>query len=120
MEIWRIFSADFFVRSEFLSTFAVPKRSSASLAQLVEHDTLNVGVQGSSPWGSTNFGTDSVAQLVEHNTFNVGVLGSSPSGITQNHYPQRDSRNAVSLFLSIRCTSNTWRTGGFAVRVICL
>ena len=26
---------------------------------------------------------DSVAQLVEHNTFNVGVLGSSPSGITQ-------------------------------------
>ena len=25
---------------------------------------------------------DSVAQLVEHNTFNVGVLGSSPSGIT--------------------------------------
>ena len=83
MENWRIFSADFFVRSEFLSTFAVPKRSSASLAQLVEHDTLNVGVQGSSPWGSTNFGTDSVAQLVEHNTFNVGVLGSSPSGITQ-------------------------------------
>jgi hypothetical protein len=27
---------------------------------------------------------DSVAQLVEHNTFNVGVLGSSPSGITEN------------------------------------
>lgn len=27
---------------------------------------------------------DSVAQLVEHDTFNVGVLGSSPSGIT-NH-----------------------------------
>ncbi len=26
--------------------------------------------------------TDSVAQLVEHNTFNVGVLGSNPSGIT--------------------------------------
>ena len=25
----------------------------ASLAQLVEHDTLNVGVQGSSPWGGT-------------------------------------------------------------------
>lgn len=25
---------------------------------------------------------DSVAQLVEHDTFNVGVLGSSPSGIT--------------------------------------
>lgn len=26
---------------------------------------------------------DSVAQLVEHNTFNVGVLGSNPSGITK-------------------------------------
>ena len=25
---------------------------------------------------------DLVAQLVEHNTFNVGVLGSNPSGIT--------------------------------------
>ena len=28
---------------------------------------------------------DSVAQLVEHNTFNVGVLGSSPSGITKKN-----------------------------------
>ena len=27
---------------------------------------------------------DLVAQLVEHNTFNVGALGSSPSGITQS------------------------------------
>ena len=26
---------------------------------------------------------DLVAQLVEHNTFNVGALGSSPSGITE-------------------------------------
>ena len=26
---------------------------------------------------------DLVAQLVEHNTFNVGALGSSPSGITK-------------------------------------
>ena len=32
-----------------MSTFAIPKRGNASLAQLVEHDTLNVGVQGSSP-----------------------------------------------------------------------
>ena len=30
----------------------------ASLAQLVEHDTLNVGVQGSSPWGGTKQKTD--------------------------------------------------------------
>ena len=29
---------------------------------------------------------DSVAQLVEHNTFNVGVLGSSPSWITKKAY----------------------------------
>ena len=27
---------------------------------------------------------DSLAQLVEHNTFNVGVLGSSPRRITQD------------------------------------
>lgn len=27
---------------------------------------------------------DSVAQLVEHNTFNVGVLGSSPSRVTKS------------------------------------
>ena len=27
--------------------------------------------------------SDLVAQLVEHNTFNVGALGSSPSGITE-------------------------------------
>ena len=26
---------------------------------------------------------DSIAQLVEHNTFNVGVLGSSPSRVTE-------------------------------------
>ena len=28
--------------------------------------------------------TDSLAQLVEHNTFNVGVVGSSPTRITEN------------------------------------
>ena len=31
---------------------------------------------------------DSVAQLVEHNTFNVGVLGSSPSWITKTETKQ--------------------------------
>ena len=60
----------------------------ASLAQLVEHDTLNVGVQGSSPWGSTRqvlyINTASLAQLVEHDTLNVGVQGSSPWGSTEN------------------------------------
>ena len=39
-------------------------------------------------------GDDLVAQLVEHNTFNVGVLGSSPSGITKkldNTRQQKDN-----------------------------
>jgi hypothetical protein len=64
---------------------------------LVEHNTFNVGVLGSSPSGITEIqeavsngglfflkkkNVDFVAQLVEHYTFNVGVLGSSPSGIT--------------------------------------
>ena len=58
-----------------------------SVAQLVEHDTLNVGVQGSIPCWVTRVKQlyileDLVAQLVEHNTFNVGVLGSSPSQVT--------------------------------------
>lgn len=42
-----------------------------------------LGSRVRAPEGALNFGTDSVAQLVEHNTFNVGVLGSSPSGITK-------------------------------------
>ena len=32
-----------------------------------------------------NIVDDSVAQLVEHNTFNVGVLGSNPSWITKGN-----------------------------------
>ena len=35
------------------------------------------------PHYRSNAQDDSLAQLVEHNTFNVGVLGSSPSGITK-------------------------------------
>ena len=35
------------------------------------------------PLKTETFKVDSVAQLVEHNTFNVGVLGSNPSGITK-------------------------------------
>ena len=34
-------------------------------------------------FGKTNARDDSLAQLVEHNTFNVGVLGSSPRRITE-------------------------------------
>ena len=63
------------------------RKNYASLAQLVEHDTLNVGVQGSSPWGSTTqvlyINIASLAQLVEHDTLNVGVQGSSPWGSTK-------------------------------------
>lgn len=48
---------------------------------------------------------DLVAQLVEHNTFNVGALGSNPSGITpssQSAFSSRfslpDSLNVQGLF----------------------
>ena len=55
-----------------------------SLAQLVEHNTFNVGVLGSNPKRITKsackmaFTNASLAQLVEHDTLNVGVQGSSP------------------------------------------
>ena len=42
----------------------------------VLYDSKNVGNDGK--W------RDSLAQLVEHNTFNVGVSGSSPERITIN------------------------------------
>ena len=60
----------------------------APVAQLVEHLTLNQGVQGSSPCGCTPlkrkaFWHAPVAQLVEHLTLNQGVQGSSPCGCTK-------------------------------------
>ena len=56
-----------------------PKRLEDSLAQLVEHNTFNVGASGSSPERVTkNTRIASLAQLVEHDTLNVGVQGSSP------------------------------------------
>ena len=63
-----------------MTTFAIPnekrhlfdgKKWFDSLAQLVEHNTFNVGVSGSSPERITKFA--SLAQLVEHDTLNVGV-----------------------------------------------
>ena len=33
--------------------------------------------------------TDSLAQLVEHNTFNVGVVGSSPTRLTEGPSPKQ-------------------------------
>ena len=71
-----------------MTTFAIPnekrhlfdgKKWFDSLAQLVEHNTFNVGVLGSSPKRITKFfNSASLAQLVEHDTLNVGVQGSSP------------------------------------------
>ena len=37
---------------------------------------------GSNPVISASFRIDLVAQLVEHDTFNVGVAGSNPAGVT--------------------------------------
>ncbi len=42
---------------------------------------------------------DSLAQLVEHNTFNVGVVGSSPTRIT-NKISQIANIQQFGLFLS--------------------
>ena len=69
-----------------ITTFAPAKlKGDALVAQLVEHLTLNQGVQGSSPCRRTqlSFRYDKsenalVAQLVEHLTLNQGVQGSSP------------------------------------------
>ena len=36
---------------------------------------------------------DSLAQLVEHNTFNVGVLGSSPKRITKRKAKRRQQKD---------------------------
>ena len=65
--------------SKKVCTFAPAKRKDAPVAQLVEHLTLNQGVQGSSPCG---YDDAPVAQLVEHLTLNQGVQGSSPCGCT--------------------------------------
>src|SRR5690606_8786811 len=75
-----------------------------SIAQLVEHNTFNVGVLGSSPSRVTFFLlqliiTDSIAQLVEHNTFNVGVLGSSPSRVTS--WDKSTKERLVPFFYSV-------------------
>ena len=64
----------------------------ALVAQLVEHLTLNQGVQGSSPCRRTKAfqvvverDNALVAQLVEHLTLNQGVQGSSPCRRTGFH-----------------------------------
>ena len=49
---------------------------------------------------------DSLAQLVEHNTFNVGVLGSSPRRITENkrkikQIPDNQILSGISFFWQV-------------------
>ena len=51
--------------SKKVSTFAPAKQKDAPVAQLVEHLTLNQGVQGSSPCGCTRQKVADMAQLVE-------------------------------------------------------
>ena len=91
-----------------------------SIAQLVEHNTFNVGVLGSSPSRVTFLlfmyllqilFFDSIAQLVEHNTFNVGVLGSSPSRVTSRDKSE-NNRFVPFLFLhnfTDNLTAIRWR-----------
>ena len=45
-----------------------------------------------------SFKVDPLAQLVEHNTFNVGVLGSSPKRITKKN-PQETEYQSLADFL---------------------
>ena len=45
---------------------------------------------------------DSLAQLVEHNTFNVGVLGSSPRRITEEKRQAPDKQRQSSLIQQVR------------------
>ena len=79
------------MESKKVCTFAPAKQKDAPVAQLVEHLTLNQGVQGSSPCGCTKKEANPpffmreapVAQLVEHLTLNQGVQGSSPCGCTK-------------------------------------
>ena len=68
--------------SEKVRTFAPAKKKDAPVAQLVEHLTLNQGVQSSSLCGCTFLCFAPVAQLVEHLTLNQGVQSSSLCGCT--------------------------------------
>ena len=71
--------------------FAGKKKSINFAAQLRE--------QGFQP--SLRIALDSLAQLVEHNTFNVGVVGSNPTRITKNktRLKQLDQKSGCFFFL---------------------
>ncbi len=58
------------------------------------------------PHYRSNAQDDSLAQLVEHNTFNVGVLGSSPRRITENkrkikQIPDNQALSGISFFWQV-------------------
>ena len=60
-------------------------------------------LRGTPPQGDKG---DSLAQLVEHNTFNVGVLGSSPRRITENkrkikQIPDNQTLSGISFFWQV-------------------
>ena len=75
--IFRIFERIFPLKATwkifFFLSFSFPDRKAFFPAEICKNGFLNYfcGSKG-----------DSVAQLVEHNTFNVGVPGSSPGWIT--------------------------------------
>ena len=56
---------------------------------------------------------DSLAQLVEHNTFNVGVLGSSPRRITEKPDTPIIDRLPECRFLKVPCYPRQGRGNQF-------
>ena len=58
---------------------------------------------------------DSLAQLVEHNTFNVGVVGSSPTRITDK-ISQVVELQLLGLFLFSKLSANSKFTSTFCQR----
>ena len=74
------------------------------LAQLVEHDTFNVGVAGSIPARPTIF-LFSVIQSFMTGFFYILILPTEPQAFTANHLPNREQiENAK--FSVFRCVLN--------------
>ena len=56
---------------------------------------------GSAAWGSKATG-EPVAQVVEHETFNLGVVGSSPTGLTKQSLGYRMNFEKLVVDYSLR------------------
>ena len=92
---------------KIITTFAPAKlKGDALVAQLVEHLTLNQGVQGSTPCRRTKAlrvvverDNALVAQLVEHLTLNQGVQGSSPCRRTNHSVMAASPSDVVIMFV---------------------